>query len=46
MIAKGGNRATLSKQLKKEFHRYTNAFEKLDKAHEEINISTMKKSTK
>ena len=38
-IAQGGKRATLAKQLKKVFHCYRTVFQKLDKSHEEINIS-------
>ena len=38
-IAQGGKRATLAKQLKKVFHCYRTVFQKLDKIHEEINIS-------
>ena len=36
------DRATLTKQLKKAFHRYPNVFQKFGKTHEEINISIMK----
>ena len=42
MIVQDGNRATLTKQLKKVFHRYPNVFQKFGKTHEEINISIMK----
>ena len=42
MIVQDGNRATLTKQLKKAFHRYPNVFQKFVKTHEEINISIMK----
>ena len=39
MMTQGGNRARLTKQLKKLFHRYLAVFQKIDKIHEEINIS-------
>ena len=42
MIAQGGNRATLSKQLKKAFHRYANVFQKSGIIDEKENISIMK----
>ena len=42
MIAQGGNRATLSKQLKKAFHRYANVFQKSGMIDEKENISIMK----
>ena len=42
MIVQAGNRATLTKQLKKAFHRHPNVFQKFGKTHEEINISIMK----
>ena len=42
MIAQDGNRATLTKQLKKVFHHYPTVFQKFGKTHEEINISIMK----
>ena len=42
MIAQGGNRATLSKQLKKAFHRYANVFQKSGRIDEKENISIMK----
>ena len=38
MIVQDGNRATLTKQLKRAFHRYPNVFQKFGKTHEEINI--------
>ena len=38
MIVQDGNRATLTKQLKKVFHRYPNVSQKFGKTHEEINI--------
>ena len=42
MTAQGRNRATLTKQLKKVFHRYPNVFQKSGETHEEINTSIMK----
>ena len=42
MIVQDGNRATLTKQLKKAFHRYPNVFQKFVKTHEEININIIK----
>ena len=42
MILLSGNRATLSKQLKKDFHRYRTVYQKFGKTHEEVNISIMK----
>ena len=42
MIAQGGNRAALPKQLKKNFHRYPNVFQKSGKTDEKININIMK----
>ena len=42
MIAQDGNRATLSKQLKKAFHRYANVFQKSGIIDEKENISIMK----
>ena len=42
MIAQGGNRATLPKQLKKAFHRYANVFQKSGIIDEKENISIMK----
>ena len=42
MIAQGGNRAALPKQLKKNFHRYPNFFQKSGKTDEKININIMK----
>ena len=42
MIAQDGNRATLSKQLKKAFHRYANVFQKSGMIDEKENISIMK----
>ena len=38
----GGNRAALPKQLKKNFRRYPNAFQKSGITDEEINISIVK----
>ena len=45
VIGQGWNRAALTKQLKKAFHRYPNVFQKSDKTHEEINTSIMKTSS-
>ena len=42
MIVQGRNTATLTKQLKKAFHRYPNAFQKFSKAHEETNTRIIK----
>ena len=42
MIAQGGNRAALPKQLKENFHRYPNGFQKSGITDEKINISIMK----
>ena len=42
MIAQGGNRAALPKQLKKTFHRYPNVFQKSGITDEKENISIMK----
>ena len=42
MIAQGGNRAALPKQLKKTFHRYPNVFQKSSVTDEKENISIMK----
>ena len=44
MIASGGNRAALTKQLKKTFLRYQNVFQKFSITHEEIIIRIMKNS--
>ena len=38
MIASGGNRVALTKQLKKNFLRYQNVFQRFGVSHEEINI--------
>ena len=38
IIAQCGNRAMLTKQLKKGFHHYPTVFRKFCKIHEEINI--------
>ena len=43
MIAQGGNRALLPKQLKMTFHRYPSVFQKSGINDEKENISTMKK---
>ena len=42
MIAQGGNRSALPKQLKKTFHRYPNVFQKSSITDEKENISIMK----
>ena len=42
MIAQGGNRAALPKQLKKTFHCYPNVFQKSGMNDEKENISIMK----
>ena len=42
MMAQGGNRETLPKELKKALHRYLTVFQKFGKTQEEINISKMK----
>ena len=42
MIAQGGNMAALPKQLKENFHRYPNGFQKSGITDEKINISIMK----
>ena len=42
MIAQGGNRAALPKQLKKTFHCYPNVFQKSGINDEKENISIMK----
>ena len=39
MITQGGNRTTLTKQLRKTFHFHLILFQEFDKTHEEINIS-------
>ena len=44
MIAQGGNRATLTKQLKKAFHRCANVFQKSGIIDEKENISIRKNS--
>ena len=38
MIASGGDRAALTKQLKRNFLRYQNIFQNFGITHEEINI--------
>ena len=42
MMANSGNRATLTKQLKRFILHYPSSFQKFGKTHEEINISIMK----
>ena len=42
MITQGGNRAVLTKQLKKASHRYSTVFQKFRKTHEEMNTRIMK----
>ena len=42
MIAQGGNRATLTKQLKNVFHRYPTVFQNFGKTQLEIDTSIMK----
>ena len=42
MRVKSGNRAALTKKLKKAFQRYPNAFQKFCKTREEIKISGVK----
>ena len=44
MITQCGNRATLTKQLKKLFHRYPTVFQIFSKTDQEINSSIMKNS--
>ena len=43
-IAQVGNRATLTKQLKKAFHHYQTVYQRLGKTHEDRNTSIMKNS--
>ena len=42
MIAEGGNRAALPKQLKRTFHCYPNAFQESGITDEKINFNIMK----
>ena len=42
MTVQSGNRAILTKQLKKVFYRYSNCFQKFGKIHQEIYTSIMK----
>ena len=39
MITKGGNRAALTKKVKKAFEHCPSVFQKFSKTHEEINVS-------
>ena len=42
MMAYGGSRTELTKQLRKVFHHYTDIFQKFGKTYEEVNTSILK----
>ena len=44
MIAQGGKRAALTKQVQNTFHRSPNVFQKFGVTHEEVIISIRKNS--
>ena len=46
IIAQFANRATITKKLKKAFHRYTTVFQKLGKTNEDVNTRIMKNTLK